>query len=212
MIAAPALASLTAALTAAAAPDAIERRFGLDLSTDNRPFDCAVHHSHGLGVIEFEPHARNDFADHVSMIVPVIAQLEQASSLGTLCDTAARLVRQMTGYDRVMIYRFHPDESGEVIAEDRHEDLESFKGLRYPAADIPQQARELFRRNRFRIIADMHAPAVPILPASARAMRRSTCRCQCCVRTRQCTLPICATWAWARALPSPSSGTTGCGA
>lgn len=166
VIAAPALASLTAALAAAAAPDAIERRFGLDLSAENRPFDCAVHHSHGLGVIEFEPHARNDFADHVSMIVPVIAQLEQASSLGVLCDTAARLVRQMTGYDRVMIYRFHPDESGEVIAEDRHEDLESFEGLRYPAADIPQQARELFRRNRFRIIADMNAPAVPILPAS----------------------------------------------
>jgi len=165
IIAAPALATLTEALAAVTAPDAIERRFGLDLTGDNRFFDCAVHRSGALSVIEFEPHARNDFADHVSLIVPVIAQLEAARTVAMLCDTAARLVRQMTGYDRVMIYRFHPDESGEVIAEDCDAALEPFKGLRYPAADIPQQARDLFRRNRFRIIADMHADAVPILPA-----------------------------------------------
>ncbi len=165
VIAPTALASLRQALAAASGPDLIERRFGLDFTGENSLFDCAVHHSGGLAIIEFEPHARNDFADHVSMIVPVIAKLEAATTLTALCDTAARLVRQMTGYDRVMIYRFHPDESGEVIAEDRHEDLEPYKGLRYPAADIPQQARELFRRNRFRIIADMADTAVPILPA-----------------------------------------------
>ncbi|MCZ8370865.1 MAG: GAF domain-containing protein [Porphyrobacter sp.] len=160
-----ALATLDAALANLAGIDTLERRFGLDLTGENRFFDCAVHRVRDLAIIEFERHARNDFADHVSMIIPVIAQLEQAATLGALCDTAARLVRQMTGYDRVMVYRFHPDESGEVIAEDRHADLEPFKGLRYPAADIPQQARELFRRNRFRIIADMQSEAVPIIPA-----------------------------------------------
>jgi light-regulated signal transduction histidine kinase (bacteriophytochrome) len=73
----------------------------------------------------------------------------------------------MTGYDRVMIYRFHPDESGEVIAEARDAAIEPYLGLRYPATDIPQQARELFRRNRFRIIADMDAEEVPIVPPRA---------------------------------------------
>lgn len=146
-------------------PDLPARRFGLDLSGGAALFDCALHKSCGLSIIEFEPHARSDFADHVSLIVPVIAQLEQAASVTTLCDTAARLVRQMTGYDRVMVYRFQPDDSGEVIAEDRDGALEPFLGLRYPASDIPQQARELFRRNRFRIIADMDADAVPIIPA-----------------------------------------------
>jgi light-regulated signal transduction histidine kinase (bacteriophytochrome) len=165
IIAPEALAALTAALAAANGPDLTERRFGVDLTGEKCLFDCALHHSGSLAIIEFEAHARNEFADHVSLIVPVIAQLEQATSVGALCDTAARLVRQMTGYDRVMIYRFHPDDSGEVIAEDRHPDLEPFKGLRYPAADIPQQARELFRRNRFRIIADMNSAAVPIIPA-----------------------------------------------
>ncbi len=145
--------------------DPVQRRFGVDLTGKSGLFDCAIHTACDLTVIEFEPHAAGVFAEHVGLIVPVIAQLEAAASVPALCDTAARLVREMTGYDRVMIYRFHPDESGEVIAEDRDEDLEPFKGLRYPAADIPQQARELFRRNRFRVIADMQAEAVPIVPA-----------------------------------------------
>lgn len=159
-----ALVTLEQALGGLAGVDSLERRFGLDLAGTGTLFDCAVHRSCGLSVVEFEPHAAGDFADHVSMIVPVIAQLEQATTVAGLCDTAARLVRQMTGYDRVMIYRFHPDESGEVIAEDKDNSLEPFKGLRYPAADIPQQARALFRRNRFRVIADMASEAVPIIP------------------------------------------------
>lgn len=157
--------TLSQAIDGLAGIDTLERRFGLDLTGAGALFDCAVHRSGQLGIIEFEPHARHDFADHVSMIVPVMAQLETAGTVDVLFDTAARLVRQMTGYDRVMVYRFHPDESGEVIAEDHHPDLEPFKGLRYPKADIPQQARELFRRNRFRIIADMESEAVPIIPA-----------------------------------------------
>jgi light-regulated signal transduction histidine kinase (bacteriophytochrome) len=165
ILAPAALDAITAALAALTGTDLPERRFGLDLTGSGALFDCAVHVACGLSIIEFERHAAHDFADHISMIVPVIAQLEQAGSLAVLCDTAARLVRQMTGYDRVMIYRFHPDDSGEVIAEDRLDSLEPYKGLRYPAADIPRQARELFRRNRFRIIADMQSEAVPILPA-----------------------------------------------
>lgn len=145
--------------------DGVERAFGLDLTGDGRLFDCAVHPSAGQMVIEFEPHALRDFADHLGLIGPVISQLERLREPQELCDAAARLVRQMLGYDRVMVYRFHPDESGEVIAEDKREDLAAFLGLRYPAADIPQQARELFRRNRFRVIADMAAEAVPIEPA-----------------------------------------------
>ncbi|ANK12653.1 HWE histidine kinase domain-containing protein [Erythrobacter neustonensis] len=163
-----ACAMIEDALYGPAATDLPARRFGVDLTGENRLFDCALHRSDGLSVIEFEPHARGDFADHVSLIIPVIAQLETATGVAQLCDTAARLVRQMTGYDRVMVYRFHADDSGEVIAEDVVDDpaapLDPYLGLRYPAADIPKQARELFRRNRFRIIADMDAPSVPIVP------------------------------------------------
>ncbi|MEM1053721.1 MAG: HWE histidine kinase domain-containing protein, partial [Pseudomonadota bacterium] len=65
-------------------------------------------------------------------------------------------------YDRVMIYRFHNDDSGEVIAEDKRADLDPYLGLRYPSSDIPRQARSLFVRNRFRIIAHMDMEPVPI--------------------------------------------------
>ena len=158
------LAAIEEALASLAGNDMPERRFGIDLAGLGVRFDCAVHRSCGLAIIEFEPHAAAGFADHVAMIVPVIARLETLGEPQALFDTAARLVREMLGYDRVMIYRFHPDESGEVVAEERAEDMEPYLGLRYPAADIPQQARELFRRNRFRVIADMDAEAVPIIP------------------------------------------------
>ena len=164
---ASALRELREAHARAPAEDGVERLFGLDLTGDGSLFDCAVHPSGGQMVVEFEPHALRDFADHLGLIGPVITQLERLREPKELCDAAARLVRQMLGYDRVMVYRFHPDESGEVIAEDRREDLPPFLGLRYPAADIPQQARDLFRRNRFRVIADMTAEEVPIEPAIA---------------------------------------------
>ncbi|QUL36835.1 HWE histidine kinase domain-containing protein [Erythrobacter sp. JK5] len=144
--------------------DGVERVFGLRLTHGGSLFDCALHCSGGKVVIEFEPHAEADYADHLSLIGPVLAQLEPIRDMETLCDKAATLVRQMLGYDRVMIYRFHPDESGEVIAEDRRDDLEPYLGLRYPRADIPQQARALFRRNKVRIIADMGAEPVPVEP------------------------------------------------
>lgn len=160
-----AIDTLTAAFARAPAQDGAERLFGLDLAGNGRLFDCAVHPSGAMMVIEFEPHAVRDFADHLGLIGPVISQLERLRDPQELCDTAALLVRQMLGYDRVMVYRFHPDESGEVIAEDKRDDLAAFLGLRYPAADIPQQARDLFRRNRFRVIADMGADAVPVEPA-----------------------------------------------
>ena len=143
IFAAEALALIETAIASLATDDVPERRFGLDLAGAGTQFDCAVHRSGGLSVIEFEPHARNDFADHVAMIVPVIARLEALGDPQALCTTAARLVRQMLGYDRVMVYRFHPDESGEVVAEELAEGMEPYLGLRYPAADIPQQAREL---------------------------------------------------------------------
>lgn len=70
----------------------------------------------------------------------------------------------VTGFDRIMIYKFDPDGNGEVIAESTRSSMESFLGLNYPAADIPQQARALYLRNPFRIIADVASPTVALLP------------------------------------------------
>ncbi|MCU0937822.1 MAG: GAF domain-containing protein, partial [Burkholderiaceae bacterium] len=73
-----------------------------------------------------------------------IQQLSTASSLGVLADGTVKAVRELTGYDRVMVYRFDPDGHGKVIAEARHPRLEALLGHHYPATDIPQRARELY--------------------------------------------------------------------
>jgi light-regulated signal transduction histidine kinase (bacteriophytochrome)/CheY-like chemotaxis protein len=77
--------------------------------------------------------------------------------LTELAQEAARQLKILNGFDRVMVYRFHPDGSGEVIAEVAAAGLESFLGLHYPASDIPKQARILYQRNWLRIIADINS-------------------------------------------------------
>ena len=147
--------------------DMVERLFGVLLRKDCEQFDVSVHRINGLAIIEFEPHAAMDYADHIALIGPLMAQLEPIKTIPALCDKAAELVRQIIGYDRVMVYRFLSDESGEVVAESRDPKSESFLGLRYPRADIPQQARELYLRNPFRIIADVQGERIAIEPAEA---------------------------------------------
>ncbi|GMN04159.1 GAF domain-containing protein [Erythrobacter sp. MTPC3] len=159
-----AIDALKDALLRQSGGDNVERISGLQLVRGGDLFDCAVHPSEGKVVIEFEPHAEEEYSDHLAMIGPILSRLEPIRELDQLCVKAAQLVREMLGYDRVMVYTLHTDESGEVIAENRREDLKPFLSLRFPRADIPQQARDLFRRNRCRIIADMEAEAVPIEP------------------------------------------------
>jgi diguanylate cyclase (GGDEF)-like protein len=76
---------------------------------------------------------------------------------------AVRGIKAITGYDRVMAYRFAEDGHGEVIAEAREAHMEPYLGLHYPAADVPPQARRLFLRQRVCLIADTHYSPVSLL-------------------------------------------------
>ena len=117
-------------------------------------------------VVELEP---TDVAGAVSMSVlfadvnHAMRVLQEADSVQQLCDRAATEIRRITGYDRVMVYRFHPDEHGEVVAEDREPAMEPFLGLHYPASDIPRQAMKLYLLNHLRVIADVDYTPVPLL-------------------------------------------------
>ncbi|MEI7839643.1 MAG: GAF domain-containing protein, partial [Methylococcaceae bacterium] len=75
------------------------------------------------------------------------------------------LVREFTGFDRVMVYRFDTNWDGEVIAESREETTTSYLGLHFPASDIPPQARRLYTCNLVREVADIEGQSVSILPA-----------------------------------------------
>ncbi|MGX7896847.1 HWE histidine kinase domain-containing protein [Tsuneonella sp. HG222] len=151
-------------LDAASTTGEVERVFGLDLFGDHRLFDLAVHLSGRMAVLEIERHDRDAIPQHTGTLRPIMAKLGECLTVEDLCHEAARQMKRLLGFDRVMVYRFHPDQSGEVVAEARESELEAFLGLRYPQSDIPQQARALYLRNLFRIISDINADPVPIEP------------------------------------------------
>src|SRR5690606_12114337 len=133
-------------------PDAVERLFGLRLVADGPAFDVATHFSGSLVVIEAEP-ARSEASETANQVRMLISRLAQTDSMSGFLREAARQVRAMTGFDRVMVYRFDHTGSGEVVAEALRAGVDSFLGLNYPASDIPAQARALYLRNVFRVIA-----------------------------------------------------------
>ena len=51
--------------------------------------------------------------------------------------------------------------------ETKRPDLEPYIGLHYPATDIPQASRFLFKQNRVRMIVDCHASAVRVVQDEA---------------------------------------------
>ena len=145
-------------------PDAVERLFGCELVEGAAPFDVAIHLSGNQIVIEAEP-ATHEYGDATGMVRSMVVRLDQTQDFGTFFKEGARQVKALTGFDRVMVYRFAADGSGEVVAEVAKAGIGSFKGLHYPASDIPAQARELYKRNLLRIITDVNATPVGIVPA-----------------------------------------------
>ncbi|MDX2220991.1 MAG: GAF domain-containing protein [Burkholderiales bacterium] len=100
-------------------------------------------------------------------LIECITALGNATALDRLADEVAGWVRHLTGYDRIMVYKFDAEGHGKIMAESRHERLESLLGYHYPASDIPQQARELYLRNRVRVLVDVDAESSPIVSSSA---------------------------------------------
>jgi chemotaxis family two-component system sensor kinase Cph1 len=130
------------------------------------PVDVLLHRSASRLIVEFEaidddPRAR---LVSVSATRAAIDRLGRGRTSVEVLDQLARAVRKVTGFDRVMVYRFDREWHGEVIAEDRLPILEPLLGLRYPQSDIPAQARRLYTLSRLRFIVDSHAVASRMLP------------------------------------------------
>ncbi len=137
-------------------------------------FDGLLHRpaSGGL-VIELERVGPNvDLSRHVER---ALTSLLSCSSLKLLCDEAAKLFRQLTGYDRVMVYRFDEEGHGQVFSERKKAQLEPFLGNWYPASDIPQIARRLYETNRVRVLADVSYEPAPLVPRLQRDLDMSLC-------------------------------------
>ncbi|MFY8208023.1 MAG: HWE histidine kinase domain-containing protein [Caulobacter sp.] len=144
--------------------DAVERMFGQPLVDGGEDFDLALHYSGRLLVIEAEPSHPEILIEAASAVRSMTTRISARPTFEEFCHEAARQVRALTEFDRVMVYRFAHDGAGEVIAESVRPGIGSFLGQRYPASDIPAQARALYERNWLRIIVDIDAEVSPILP------------------------------------------------
>ena len=125
-----------------------------------------AHHHLDRTVVEAEPDAGAIMPDELlERLRRVVDDVDQSASFADARTTACHAVRELTGFDRVMVYLFHEDGHGEVVAESTADGVESFLGLHYPATDIPRQARRLFVINPTRVIADMTFEDVPLVGA-----------------------------------------------
>ncbi len=139
----------------------------LPLVVGSRRFDGIMHRHQGATLLELEPERTLTEGEGsiVRTLQKAIARIQAAPSMRELCETTAREVRSLTGFDRVLVYRFDEEDNGEVIAEEKLQELDSFLGLHYPASDIPRQARQLYLLNWLRIIPDREYRPAPIVPA-----------------------------------------------
>lgn len=120
----------------------------------------SVHVRADLIHVELEPAARGG-AEPLEAHA-MIAGLDAGAQAAAFFQAVAEQVRTLTGYDRVMVYAFRHDHSGEVVAESLGGELSSYAGLRFPASDIPPQARALYLANRVRVIPDAGYTPVPV--------------------------------------------------
>lgn len=115
-------------------------------------------------VIELEPaQADGDFDEApLDWIDRANEEFARALDISDLSDRAANLIADISGFDRVMVYRFLDDDSGKVVAERHAPDMGGFLNHHFPASDIPRQARALYVRNRVRVIPDVSYEPAPI--------------------------------------------------
>lgn len=143
--------------------DVLMRDNALKLKIPNLPdahsFNVLLHKVGSEIILEAEPIQQGDDENLQSFYQDVrdtTARLQATQSEDALCQVVADEVRRIIGYDRVMVYRFDADWNGDVIAESQVAGLaSSYLGLRFPASDIPAQARHIFKVNRTRCIPDV---------------------------------------------------------
>ena len=140
----------------------------LHVTLNGSEFEGLLHRHQGVLVLEFAPRYEHfqpkSVNGRASNLGKMLQRLQSAKTLQALYEISVSEIQAMTGYDRVLIYRFEEEGHGQVIAEASAPSMELFNGLFFPASDIPEQARELYRTNWLRIIPNADYEPVPLLP------------------------------------------------
>ncbi len=134
-----------------------------------RHFDVLGHAWDGVTILEFENVERAeapDFRNLYPLLGDFLLKVNENESVESLSRLAAHQVRLVSGFGRVMVYQFDRDGHGHVMAESKDEAYHSYLGQRFPASDIPAQARELYGLSRIRLIQDANYAPSPLVPAA----------------------------------------------
>ncbi len=151
-------------------PQGFPQIFNIKINSyqQTKVFDVLVHDSEGLLIFEFLPaqdHSLIDKREFFRESYTSISKTLSCSNREELFQAAAQHIRELSGFDRVMIYMFDPESNGTVVAESRTDGAESYLHRRFPASDIPPQALLLYKKNHFRLLADANAQPSAIHPA-----------------------------------------------
>lgn len=142
----------------------VEVVYNLNLEGTDRLFDVSIHALESNIVMEFEPAgARESESNDTANVRNAIDRMADLPKVEAIYSQAVRFIKMVTGFDRVMLYKFATDGSGEVVAEAKKYGMEPFLNLRYPATDIPKQARALYLENPIRLIADVADDGYPVI-------------------------------------------------
>ncbi|BCL37254.1 ATP-binding protein [Nostoc sp. MS1] len=131
-------------------------------------FDGIVHRLDETIILEIEPQkvkVKTNFFDFYNQVKGTITRIQKAPTLLEMCQIVVKEIRRITDFERVMVYRFDPEGAGSVIAEDTDQET-PYLDLRYPASDIPKQARHLYTLNWLRLIPDANYQPVPLIPTN----------------------------------------------
>ncbi|MCK2125825.1 diguanylate cyclase [Thauera aromatica] len=135
------------------------------LDCNGRSLIAALHFAGPHLILELEAGSAPSFGQREQVLAAGMAALAATDSEEAAAQILMRQVADVTGYDRVMLYRFLPGWHGKVIDEVLRPGVEGFLGLHFPAGDVPANARRLYLMKRQRIIADVDAEPVPVLSA-----------------------------------------------
>ncbi len=144
--------------------------------TDN-DFYVIVYESNGLFIVELEPagefresySARHFIKLYATSVAP---KFKAYSSLDSMAKEIVETIKYITGFERVVLFKFNDDDTGKVIAEAKQDDMDSYLGLLYPASDIPAQARELYKKNWVRLTPDVNLETSRLLPEASKGGRK----------------------------------------
>lgn len=131
-------------------------------------FDVIAHRSRQATLIEFESVQRSGAADFrllYTLLGRFLKTLSQIDEIDAITDYAVRSIKEITGMGRVFLYSFDHNDDARVMAETLDAGYPSYDGQRFPASDIPQQARRLYTINHVRLIADANYKPAKLVPA-----------------------------------------------